>query len=89
MTSSKLDTIGNFMKRWSKSVVFFGYNKNLVLCFYIKQGSTCREVPYSWELIQDNGLTRAWKEIKAYLARTHSFAYDLRSEMIIEKGGLE
>ena len=87
MTSSKLDRIGGFMKRWIKGIMFFGYNVRGVECFYILDKSgTSREVPFSWELIQDNGLVRAWDQVKDYLAKTHSFAYDYKSDMIIHSG---
>lgn len=89
MTSSKMDKIGNFMKRWINSVVYAGYNPVGVLCFYVVKGIKAKEIPFTWELIQDDGLERAWSMVKAYLGRNYSFAYDYKSDCLIAKGILE
>jgi len=86
MTSSKLDRIGGFMKRWINSVVYYGYNAKGVECFYIVKGTTVREIPYSWELIQDNGLKNSWNSLKTFLGRNYSFAYDYKSDILIDSG---
>jgi len=86
MPSKKLDAIGNFMKRWINSVVYFGYNVKGIECFYVVKNKKSIEIPYSWELIQDHGLKRAWNEIKNFLCRNYNFAYDYKSEVIIDSG---
>ena len=88
MTSKKLNCIGGFLKRWISGVLYAGYNKNMVLCFYIRKGTMIREVPHSWEFIQDNrnGITGAWLEIKEYLCRNYSMCYDLKSDTLIQSG---
>ena len=89
MTSSKLDKIANFMKRWTNSVITYGYNVKGVECFYIVRGAMTKEIPCSWELIQDDGLVRAWDMLKTFLSRNYTFAYDYKSDVIIHSGKLE
>jgi hypothetical protein len=88
MTSTKLDCVGGFMKHWINSVIYYGYNTKGIECFYIVKGSKTREIPYSWELIQDNGLIRAWDTLKTFLSRNYSFAYDYKSDVLIHSGKL-
>ena len=88
MTATKLDRIANFMKRWTNSVVYYGYNTKGVECFYIVRGAMVKEIPCSWELIQDNGLVRAWDTLKTFLSRNYSFAYDWKSDNLIHSGKL-
>ena len=67
MSSIKLNKIGGFLRRWINSVIFVGYNINDVLCFYIVRSGQIREVPHSWELIQDKGCRQAWQDMKEFL----------------------
>ena len=89
MTSKQLDRIGHFMKRWICGVVCAGYNSEGMPCFYIRAKGRDREIPFSWELIHDKGTAQAWQDIKSYLCRNYSFAYEAKSETLINSGFFE
>ena len=85
MSGKQLNRIGNFLKYWKNCVLFYGYNDKGIECFFIKKGDSYKEIPYSSEYICENGCNTAWSNMKQYLSRNDSIAYDAVSDLVLSK----
>ena len=86
MSSVKLNKIGNFLKYWKDAILYAGYNSNGIECFYIIRGQEKREIPHSWEYITDQGMIQAWNNLKKFLDKNFTIAYDYKSDCLVHDG---
>lgn len=71
---------------YKKSTIYAGYNSIGQEIFYVKRGNKIKEVPFSWEIIMNEGFKKALEFIAAC---NPQIVMDAKSYALIQKGYFE